>query len=43
MNLKIAADEVSVYDDGTIENRRGSFTIDDRYAIRKTILIKRAN
>ena len=30
MGSKVAADEVTVYDDGTIENmKRGSFTIDD--------------
>ncbi len=29
MGSKVAADEVSVFDDGTIENRRGSYTIDD--------------
>ena len=29
MGSKVADEEVTVYDDGTIENRRGSYTIDD--------------
>ena len=29
MGTKVADDEVTVYDDGTLENRRGSYTIDD--------------
>ena len=29
MGTKVADDEVTVYDDGTIENRRGSYIIDD--------------
>ena len=42
MGSKVAADEVSVYDDGTIENRRGSFTIDDEGTpSAKTILIEK--
>ena len=41
MGSKVAADEVTVYDDGTIENRRGSFTIDDEGTpSEKTILIE---
>lgn len=42
MGTKVADDEVTVYDDGTIENRRGSFTIDDEGTpSAKTILIDR--
>ena len=42
MGSKVAADEVTVYDDGTIENRRGSFTIDDEGTpSEKTILIEK--
>ena len=29
MGSKVADDEVTVYDDGTLENRRGSYTMDD--------------
>ena len=40
---KVVADEVTVYDDGTIENR-GSFTIDDEGTpSAKTILIEKVN
>ncbi len=40
MGSKVADDEVTVFDDGTIENRRGSYTIDDEGTpSEKTILI----
>ena len=42
MGSKVADDEVTVYDDGTIEDRRGSYTIDDEGTPSlKTTLIER--
>ncbi len=42
MGTKVADDEVTVYDDGTIENRRGSYIIDDEGTpSAKTILIEK--
>ena len=42
MGTKVADNEVTVYDDGTLENRRGSFTIDDEGTpSSKTILIEK--
>ena len=44
MGTKVADDEVTVYDDGTIEDRRGSFTIDDEGTpSAKTVLIEKLN
>ena len=42
MGSKVADEEVTVYDDGTIDGRRGSFTIDDEGTpSEKTTLIEK--
>ena len=43
MGSKVADNEVTVYDDGTIEDRRGSYTIDDEGtpSLKTTLIEKR--
>ena len=37
---KVASDQVTIVDDGTIPERRGSLTIDDEEPLQNTILIE---
>ena len=41
MNSSVASKEVTVFDDGTISDRRGSYTIDDEGTLHKTTLIEK--